>query len=29
MNKIEPRTIAKWFINQNLDNPSNSRKNNV
>lgn len=29
MNKIEPRTIAKWFINQNLDNPSNSRDGNM
>ena len=29
MNYIEPRTIAKWFINQNLDNPSNSRDGNM
>ena len=29
MNNIEPRTIAKWFINQNLDNPSNSRDGNM
>lgn len=29
MNKIEPITVARWFINQNLDNPSNSRDGNM
>lgn len=29
MNKVEPITIAMWFINQNLDNPSNSRDGNM
>lgn len=26
---VEPLTIAKWFISQNLDNPSNSRDGNM
>ena len=29
MNKIEPITVARWFISQNLDNPSNSRDGNM
>ena len=29
INDIEPRTIAKWFIAQNLDNPSNTGKGNM
>lgn len=29
MSQIEPIIIAKWFINQNLDNPSNSRDGNM
>lgn len=29
MNDIEPRTIAKWFIAQNLDKPSNTIEGNT
>lgn len=29
MNKVEPRLVAKWFISQNLDSPSNSRDGNM
>lgn len=29
MNKIEPRTVAKWFMHEKLDNPSNSRDGNM
>ena len=29
INDIEPRTIAKWFIAQDLDNPSNTGKGNM
>ena len=29
MNIVEPIAVAKWFINQNLDNPSNSRDGNM
>lgn len=29
MNKVEPINIAMWFINQNLDNPANSRDGNM
>ena len=29
MNDIEPRTIAKWFIAQNLDQPANKKEGNI
>ena len=29
MNNIEPKTIAEWFISQNLDNPANTGKGNM
>ena len=29
MNDIEPRTIAKWFIAQNLDKPANTKEGNI
>ena len=29
MNDIEPRTIAKWFIAQNLDKPANTIEGNI
>ncbi len=29
MNKIEPRTVAKWFMQQNLDIPKNSFSGNT
>lgn len=29
MNKVEPIKVALWFINQNLDNPANSRDGNM